>query len=108
MPAGWCPVTKRQRVHLTSPLVNLTTHIHDVVNMVLYEGLTDITLVGYSYGGFVVTGALDHIANRVSHLVYLDDPSVSPNPLPIRPPLLTSTKRPTPGAREARRQSPLT
>ena len=61
-----------ERVHLTSPLVNLTTHVRDVVNVVLYEDLTDIILVGFSYGGFVVTGALDHIGDRVRHLVYLD------------------------------------
>jgi pimeloyl-ACP methyl ester carboxylesterase len=28
--------------------------------------------VGYSYGGMVVTGAIDYIADRVQHLVYLD------------------------------------
>jgi pimeloyl-ACP methyl ester carboxylesterase len=61
-----------ERSHLTSPLVNLTTHIRDVVNVVLYEDLTEIALVGFSYGGFVVTGALDHLAERVRHLVYLD------------------------------------
>ncbi len=61
-----------ERAHLTGPLVNLTTHIRDVVNAVLYEDLTDIVLVGFSYGGFVVTGALDHVGERVRHLVYLD------------------------------------
>ena len=61
-----------ERVHLASPLVDLTTHIHDVVNQVLYEDLRDIVLLGFSYGGFVVTGALAHIAERVAHLVYLD------------------------------------
>jgi pimeloyl-ACP methyl ester carboxylesterase len=61
-----------ERAHLTSPSVNLTTHIRDVVNVVLYEDLGDITLLGFSYGGFVVTGTLDHIAERVRHLVYLD------------------------------------
>jgi pimeloyl-ACP methyl ester carboxylesterase len=61
-----------ERSHLTSPSVNLTTHIRDVVNVVLYEDLADITLLGFSYGGFVVTGTLDHIADRVRHLVYLD------------------------------------
>jgi pimeloyl-ACP methyl ester carboxylesterase len=34
--------------------------------------LQEIVLVGFSYGGFVVTGALEHIADRVRHLVYLD------------------------------------
>jgi pimeloyl-ACP methyl ester carboxylesterase len=61
-----------ERVHLASPLVNLGTHIRDVVNQVLYEDLQDIVLLGFSYGGFVVTGALEHIGDRVRHLVYLD------------------------------------
>jgi pimeloyl-ACP methyl ester carboxylesterase len=61
-----------ERVHLAHPLVDLTTHVHDVVNQVLYEDLVDVVLLGFSYGGFVVTGALAHIADRVAHLVYLD------------------------------------
>jgi len=61
-----------ERVHLLSPSVNLSMHIRDVVNHILYEDLSDIVLLGYSYGGMVVTGALEHIAARVSHLVYLD------------------------------------
>ena len=60
------------RAHLVSPLVNLSTHIRDVVNLVLYEDLRDIVLVGHSYGGMVVTGTVDHIADRIAHLVYLD------------------------------------
>src|SRR6476659_5062715 len=61
-----------ERAHLTSPQVSLTTHIADVVNAVWYEDLSDIVLLGYSYGGAVVTGALEHIGDRVRHLVYLD------------------------------------
>lgn len=61
-----------ERVHLTSPLVDLSTHVRDVVNHVLYEDLDQITLVGFSYGGFVVTGAIEHVAERVKHLVFLD------------------------------------
>jgi pimeloyl-ACP methyl ester carboxylesterase len=61
-----------ERVHLTSPQIGLTTHVTDVVNAVLYEDLSEIVLLGYSYGGFVVTGALEHIGERVRHLVYLD------------------------------------
>lgn len=61
-----------ERVHLASPLVNLSTHVRDVVNHLMFEDLSDIVLVGFSYGGFVVTGALEHIADRVRHLVYLD------------------------------------
>jgi pimeloyl-ACP methyl ester carboxylesterase len=61
-----------ERSHLVSPQVDLTTHICDVVNHVLYEDLDDIVLVGFSYGGMVVTGSLEHIGVRVRHLVYLD------------------------------------
>lgn len=61
-----------ERSHLTGPQVCLTTHVQDVVNHVLYEDLEDVVLLGFSYGGMVVTGALERIADRVRHLVYLD------------------------------------
>jgi pimeloyl-ACP methyl ester carboxylesterase len=61
-----------ERAHLTSPQVSLSTHVDDVVATVHFEGLDDIVLVGFSYGGMVVTGALGQIANRVRELVYLD------------------------------------
>jgi len=61
-----------ERVHLAHSGVNLSTHIRDVVNTILYEDLTDIVLMGGSYGGAVVTGAVEHVAERVHHLVYLD------------------------------------
>jgi pimeloyl-ACP methyl ester carboxylesterase len=61
-----------ERVHLVSPQVNLTTHIQDVVNVVLYEDLSEVVLVGFSYGGAVVTGAVADIAERIRELVFLD------------------------------------
>jgi pimeloyl-ACP methyl ester carboxylesterase len=61
-----------ERSHLASPQVNLSTHIQDVVNVFWYEDLSDVVLLGFSYGGFVVTGAVAHLADRVRHLVYLD------------------------------------
>lgn len=61
-----------ERRHLTSPLVDLTTHVHDVVNQVLYEDLRDVVLLGFSYGGCVITGAVDHLPSRLRSLVYLD------------------------------------
>lgn len=61
-----------ERVHLVSPQVDLTTHVTDVVHHVQYEDLAAVVLVGFSYGGMVVTGALEHIAGRVRSLVYLD------------------------------------
>ncbi|HXA92666.1 MAG TPA: alpha/beta fold hydrolase, partial [Steroidobacteraceae bacterium] len=45
-----------ERRHLLSREINLTTHIHDVLGVIAYEDLSDIVLVGHSYGGMVVTG----------------------------------------------------
>ncbi|MET0909513.1 MAG: alpha/beta hydrolase [Ilumatobacteraceae bacterium] len=61
-----------ERVHLASPSVGLHLHVDDLVNHVLYEDLDAIVLLGFSYGGMVVTGALDALADRVGQLVYLD------------------------------------
>jgi pimeloyl-ACP methyl ester carboxylesterase len=61
-----------ERTHLASPEVDLETHITDVANLIEYEGLQDIVLLGHSYGGLVVTGAADRIPERISELVYLD------------------------------------
>ena len=46
--------------------------MQDLVNSVLYEDLRDFVLLGYSYGGAVVTGAVAHISDRIRELVYLD------------------------------------
>jgi pimeloyl-ACP methyl ester carboxylesterase len=61
-----------ERVHLASPNVDLTTHIQDVVNVLEYEDLQEVVLVGHSYGGMVITGVAGRAANRLAHLVYLD------------------------------------
>jgi pimeloyl-ACP methyl ester carboxylesterase len=61
-----------ERSHLVSPRVNLDTHIKDVTALLHYEDLTDVILVGHSYGGMVITGAADQAADRVGRLVFLD------------------------------------
>lgn len=61
-----------ERVHLATPDVGLSTHIDDVVNMLLFEDLRGVTLVGHSYGGMVITGVADRVPDRISRLVYLD------------------------------------
>jgi len=52
--------------------VDLDTHVTDVVNLIRWEGLTDIVLCGHSYGGMVVTAVADTMPERISALVYLD------------------------------------
>ncbi len=61
-----------ERMHLARPEVDLETHITDVVNLLDYEELSDVSLVGHSYGGTVVTGVADRRPERIARLVYLD------------------------------------
>jgi pimeloyl-ACP methyl ester carboxylesterase len=60
------------RVHLATPDIDLDTHIHDVVNLLYYEDLTDVVLVGWSYGGMIAAGVADRVPQRIAHVVYLD------------------------------------
>ncbi len=60
------------RAHHRTPEIDLDLHVRDLVATIEIEDLHDIVLLGFSYGGMVITGALDHIGERVSHLVYLD------------------------------------
>ena len=61
-----------ERSHLLSPEVNLSLHIQDIVNVLFYEDLRDVILVGQSYGGMVITGVAEQVAERIKQLVYLD------------------------------------
>jgi pimeloyl-ACP methyl ester carboxylesterase len=61
-----------ERVHLASPNIGLATHIDDVANVILWENLKDVVLVGHSYGGMVIAGVADRIPERIRRLVYLD------------------------------------
>jgi len=61
-----------ERAHLATPDVDLDTHVQDVVNVLEYEDLEDVALVGHSYGGMVITAAAERLAPRLGQLVYLD------------------------------------
>lgn len=61
-----------ERAHLTHAMVDLDTHIQDILAVIEYEALSDFILVGHSYGGMVVTGVADRVPRHVRHLVYLD------------------------------------
>jgi pimeloyl-ACP methyl ester carboxylesterase len=60
-----------ERRHLGSN-ADLDTHIEDVVAHIEMEDLKDVTLVGWSYGGMVITGALARIHSKVKAMIYLD------------------------------------
>ena len=54
-----------ERSHVVSLGDRPRPHIDDVVNLLFYEDLHDVILVGHSYGGMVITGVADRAADRV-------------------------------------------
>jgi len=52
--------------------ITLATHIEDVTNMMLYEDLSEVVLVGHSYAGMVITGVASKEPRRLARLVYYD------------------------------------
>jgi pimeloyl-ACP methyl ester carboxylesterase len=61
-----------ERVHLSGPQVNLDTHLADVVNLLRYEDLHDVVLVGHSFAGTLIAGVADQVPERLARLVYVD------------------------------------
>lgn len=62
-----------ERSHLLTRAVDLDTHIEDIINVIRWEELDDVILVGHSYGGTVITAVADRAdAGTVSALVYVD------------------------------------
>jgi pimeloyl-ACP methyl ester carboxylesterase len=61
-----------ERVHLASPNITLETHVQDIVNVFRYENLSDVVFVGHSSGGLAITAAAEHLADKISRLIYVD------------------------------------
>jgi pimeloyl-ACP methyl ester carboxylesterase len=60
------------RRHLLRAGINLDTHADDIVNLIEMEDLDQIVLVGWSYGGFIVSEVLARVTDRIASVVYLD------------------------------------
>jgi pimeloyl-ACP methyl ester carboxylesterase len=71
-----------ERAHQLARGITLDAHVSDVVNLIVCEELSQVVLVGHSYGGLVITGAADRLLARqaglLRHLVYID--AVVPHP----------------------------
>ncbi|MCU6794488.1 alpha/beta hydrolase [Paenibacillus sp. WQ 127069] len=62
-----------ERKHLLTGNINLSVHIEDIVNLVLFKNITNVVLVGHSYGAVVAAGAADRLFGRVDcELVIVD------------------------------------
>jgi pimeloyl-ACP methyl ester carboxylesterase len=58
--------------HLLNKDVNLTTHVTDIVNLIKWEDISDIVLVGHSYGGYIVSGVSEQVGGKIGSIVFLD------------------------------------
>ncbi len=50
----------------------LAEHIEQICALIAENNLRDTILVGHSYGGMIITGVAAKMADRISHLVYVD------------------------------------
>jgi pimeloyl-ACP methyl ester carboxylesterase len=60
------------RSHLFRGDLDLDDHVTDVLQVIHYEQLDDIVLVGHSYGGTVISALADRVPDKIRTLVYLD------------------------------------
>jgi pimeloyl-ACP methyl ester carboxylesterase len=61
-----------ERAHLAHPGIDLHVHVTDIVNVLVYEDLHGVVLLGTSSAGMVITGVAEQVPERIGHLVYLD------------------------------------
>lgn len=61
-----------ERAHLLNETVGLSTMIDDICAVIECEGLSDVVLVGHSFGGLVICGAAERMPQRIRRLIFLD------------------------------------
>lgn len=61
-----------ERSHLMSAAIDLDMFAADIANVLRWEDLHDVVLVGHSFGGNAVSGVADRMPDRIRRLVYLD------------------------------------
>jgi pimeloyl-ACP methyl ester carboxylesterase len=61
-----------ERSHLLTSDVGLETNITDIMNVLLWEDLSDVILVAQSYAGMVTTSVADRMPERIAALVYIN------------------------------------
>lgn len=67
-----------ERRHLLRADLSLDVLVLDLVNHLQAEELTDVVLVGHSFGGLSISGAADRVPQRIRQLVFLDSLILQP------------------------------
>ncbi|MFJ4784998.1 alpha/beta fold hydrolase [Streptomyces sp. NPDC088794] len=61
-----------ERHHLSAPDVGVSAHGQDIAELLAFDRLEDVILVGHSYGGMAITAAAALVPDRVGQVVYVD------------------------------------
>src|ERR1043165_1886516 len=61
-----------ERSHLLSKSITLDTFVDDILNVLKFEDLRGVILVGHSFGAPPITGTADRVPERIKQLIYLD------------------------------------
>lgn len=71
------------RAHLISRDISLDTFTQDIASVFETEELSNVVLVGHSFGGSPISGVAARMPERIRHLVYLDSLMVEPGKAPF-------------------------
>src|SRR4030081_3703523 len=61
-----------ERSHLIGGKIDLAAHVTDIANVVKWENLNDVVLVGHSYGGVVISGVAEQMREAIGSIVFFD------------------------------------
>lgn len=61
-----------ERVHLATKDIGIETTIQDVLNVIRYNDLDGLVLVGHSFAGKVAAAVADRVHEKVRKVIYLD------------------------------------
>jgi len=85
-----------ERSHLLSRQITIEVFVAEIVALLEAEDLSDVVLVGHSFGGISISGVADRVPHRIKHLVYLDAFIVSNGRTPfemLAPDVVASRRR---------------
>lgn len=61
-----------ERQHLLSANIHIDTLVQDIAQVIEYEDLTQVILVGHSFGGTLISAVAEQLPQRIKQLIYLD------------------------------------
>jgi len=61
-----------ERAHLLRADVTMDTHVQDVVNLIKWEELSNVVLVGHSFTGGVVSGVAEKALDKLASVIFVN------------------------------------